>query len=67
MKNLLDTNIIPEPVKPAPQKTMLKSIERHKNEIVTAAPVWHEHVFSCQRLPVSRKREILESYLNDVI
>ena len=46
---------------------MLKSIERHQNEIVTAAPVWHELVFGCWRLPVSRKREILENYLNDVI
>ncbi len=67
MKYLLDTNILSEPVKAAPQKTVLKSIERHQHEIVTAAPVWHELVFGCRRLPVSRKREILENYLNDVI
>jgi tRNA(fMet)-specific endonuclease VapC len=67
MKYLLDTNILSEPVKTAPQKTVLKSIERHQHEIVTAAPVWHELVFGCRRLPVSRKREILENYLNDVI
>jgi tRNA(fMet)-specific endonuclease VapC len=67
MKYLLDTNILSEPVKTAPQKTVLKSIERHQHEIVTAAPVWHELVFGCRRLPVSRKRAILENYLNDVI
>ena len=67
MKYLLDTNILSEPVKTSPQKTVLKSIERHQHEIVTAAPVWHELVFGCRRLPVSRKREILENYLNDVI
>ena len=46
---------------------MLESIERHQHEIVTAAPVWHELVFGCRRLPASRKREILDAYLNDVI
>ena len=67
MKYLLDTNILSEPVKTAPQKTVLELIERHQHEIVTASPVWHELVFGCRRLPVSRKREILENYLNDVI
>jgi len=37
------------------------------NEIVTAAPVWHELYFGCRRLPASRKRQILENYLNDII
>jgi tRNA(fMet)-specific endonuclease VapC len=45
----------------------MKSIERYQHEIVTAAPVWHELYFGCQRLPVSRKRKIIESYLKDVI
>ena len=67
MKYLLDTNVLSEAVKTSPQKTVLKSIERHQHEIVTAAPVWHELVFGYQRLAVSRKRGILEAYLNDVI
>ena len=67
MKYLLDTNILSEPVKSSPQKSVLKSIERNQHEIVTAAPVWHELVFGCRRLPVSRKREILENYLDEVI
>ena len=67
MKYLLDTNVLSEPVKNAPQKTVLKLIKRHEHEIVTAAPVWHELYFGCQRLPVSRKREIIEKYLDDVI
>jgi len=67
MKYLLDTNVLSEPVKTTPQETVLKSIERYQHEIVTAAPVWHELVFGCRRLPLSRKREILEAYLNDVI
>ena len=67
MKYLLDTNVLSESVKTCPQKAVLNSIERHQDEIVTAAPVWHELVFSCRRLPVSRKREILNNYLNQVI
>ena len=67
MKYLLDTNILSEPVKTSPQNTVLKSIERHQHEIVTAAPVWHELYFGCHRLPASRKRQILENYLKDII
>ncbi len=67
MKYLLDTNVLSESVKTSPQNTVLKSIERHQYEIVTAAPVWHELYFGCRRLPASRKRQILETYLNDII
>ncbi len=67
MKYLLDTNVLSESVKTSPNKTVLKSIERYQHEIVTAAPVWHELYYGFQRMPVSRKREILEGYLNDVI
>jgi tRNA(fMet)-specific endonuclease VapC len=67
MKYLLDTNVLSESLKTSPQKSVLKLTERHQHEIVTAAPVWHELYYGCQRLPVSRKREILETYLNDVL
>jgi len=67
MQYLLDTNVLSEPVKSSPQNSVLNSIERHQHEIVTAAPVWHELNYGCRRLPVSRKREILETYLNNVI
>ena len=42
-------------------------LERHQDEIATAAPVWHELLFGCLRLPVSRKREMIEAYLEDVV
>ena len=67
MKYLLDTNVLSESVKTSPQKSVLKLTERHQHEIVTAAPVWHELFYGCQRLPVSRKREILETFLHDVL
>ena len=46
---------------------MLKLTERHQHEIVTAAPIWHELFYGCQRLPVSPKREILETFLQTVL
>ena len=54
-------------MKTSPQKSVLKLTERHQHEIVTAAPVWHEFFYGCQCLPVSRKREILETFLYDVL
>jgi len=41
--------------------------EKYQDEIVTAAPVWHEQQFGCRRLPRSRKREIIASFLNDIV
>jgi tRNA(fMet)-specific endonuclease VapC len=67
MKYLLDTNVLSESLKTSPQQSVLKLTEHHQQEIVTAAPVWHELYYGCQRLPVSRKREIIETYLNDVL
>ena len=67
MKYLLDTNVLSESVKTSPQKSVLNLTQRHQHEIVTAAPVWHELFYGCQRLPVSRQREILETFLHDVL
>lgn len=67
MKYLLDTNILSEAVKTKPDKHVMIMLERHQAEIVTASPVWHELQYGCYRLPISRKREVIESYLEDII
>lgn len=67
MKYLVDTNVISEAVKTVPDKSVLKMLEKRQGEIVIAAPVWHELQFGCQRLPQSRKREVIASFLNDVV
>ncbi len=64
MKYLLDTNTLSEGVKSVPDQSVLKMFEKHQQEIVTAAPVWHELQFGCHRLPRSRKRELM---VNDLI
>ena len=67
MKYLIDTNVLSEAVKTVPDKSVMNMLERRQHEIVTAAPVWHELQFGCQRLPRSRKREIIASFLNDIV
>ena len=64
---MLDTNVLSECVKMTPNESVLHRLELHEHEIVTAAPVWHELQYGCQRLPRSRKREIIDSFLNDVV
>ncbi len=67
MKYLVDTNVLSEALKTAPNRSVMKMFEKWENEIVTAAPVWHELQFGCRRLPRSRKREVIASFLNDTV
>ena len=67
MKYLLDTNVLSEAVKKHPEKNVMTMLEKHEDEIVTASPVWHELQYGCRRLPRSRKKDIISSFLNDVV
>jgi len=67
MKYLLDTNVLSEAVKTAPDRHVMAMIEAHQGEIVTASPVYHELEYGCQRLPTSRKRDIIELYIHNVV
>ena len=67
IKFLLDTNVLSEAVKTSPNLHVMAMLEKHQDEIATAAPVWHELLYGCLRLPPSRKREMLEAYLEEVI
>ena len=67
IKYLLDTNVLSEAVKALPDRHVMEMLEKHQDEIVTAAPVWHELLYGCFRLPVSRKRDMLEAYLENVV
>ena len=40
---------------------------RHAGEMAIPAPVWHELRFGCARLPLSRRRNAIERYLEDVV
>jgi len=67
MKYLLDTNILSEPLKAAPNKSVLAKLELHGHEAATSTLVWHELLFGCYRLSKSKKRALIERYLMEVI
>ncbi len=64
---LLDTNAISEPLRPEPNPNLLRRIHEHEGRIAIAAVVWHELLYGCWRLPESRRREVIEQYLFDVV
>lgn len=63
----MDTNILSEPLLPAPNEEVLRRLRDHRDEIATASVVWHEMLFGCYRLPASSRRAAIEGYLNGVI
>jgi tRNA(fMet)-specific endonuclease VapC len=67
LRFLLDTNVLSEPMRPRPDRRILRRLEEHQGESAIAAPVWHEALFGWERLPGSRRKERLGSYLFDVV
>lgn len=67
LRFLLDTNVLSEPVRPQPNPRVVALLGIHSRVIATAAPVWHELVYGVNRLPHSRHRQLLESYLSEVV
>jgi tRNA(fMet)-specific endonuclease VapC len=67
MKYLLDTNLISELSKLKPDRKVENKCRQYRQELATAAPVWHELRYGCQRLPHSRKWELLKLFLEEVV
>jgi tRNA(fMet)-specific endonuclease VapC len=64
MRFLLDTNILSEPLRPHPNQNVVRMLEQYSGEITTGTVVFHELLFGCYRLPISRKCQIIEAYLH---
>jgi len=60
---LLDSNILSEPARLKPDDNVLQQLAEHDGEYATAAIVWHELVFGCELLAVSKRKKQLQSYL----
>ena len=67
LKYLLDTNIVSEPLRSSPSRTVLRRLASHEGVTAIASIVWHELQLGCARLPVSRRRDAIERYLEDVV
>jgi tRNA(fMet)-specific endonuclease VapC len=64
---LLDTSIVSSPIAKVPNAEVLKHLEAHGHECAIAAPAWHELTYGCLRLPRGKRREAIETYLQDVV
>lgn len=67
IKYLLDTNVVSEAIKAAPNGNVMKKLEKHQSEMATAVIAWHELQFGYRRLPASRKRSLIKAYLEGVV
>jgi tRNA(fMet)-specific endonuclease VapC len=67
LRYLLDTSIVSSPIAKTPSAEIVKSLEAYGHECAIAAPVWHELIYGCQRLPRGKRREALDAYLHDVV
>lgn len=67
LRFLLDTSTVSSPISKAPDPGIIKRLETHGHECAIAAPVWHELIYGCRRLPKGKRREALETYLHDVV
>lgn len=67
MEYLLDTTIVSEPLRPAPAAGIMRGLRVYEGTSAIPAPVWHELRFSCARLPQSRRRAVIERYLEAVV
>jgi tRNA(fMet)-specific endonuclease VapC len=64
---LLDTSIVSSPISKQPNAEVLRQLEERGHECAIAAPVWHELTFGCRRLPRGKRRDAVETYLQDVV
>lgn len=67
LRFLLDTNIISEPFKLAPSPSVIAKLHENSEESAIASVTWHELLFGFHRLPVSRRKQQLKTYLFEII
>jgi len=67
LRFLLDAGIALEPIGPEPNERLLERMAEHSGTLAIAAPTWHELRFDCERLPKSRRKNLIESYLDTVV
>ena len=67
LRYLLDTSVVSSPISKVPDAGIVERLEERGHVCAIAAPVWHELLYGCRRLPRGRRRSALEAYLRDVV
>ena len=65
LKYLLDTNVVSELMRLAPNPMIVERVDLHRLEIAIASVVIHELLYGCLRLPESKKRQTLLNSINE--
>lgn len=63
---LLDTNVLSEATRPAPDTGVMANLGRYEGELAIAAPVWHELRFGWLRMPAGQRRDAIGRFVQDV-
>jgi len=64
---LLDTNVLSEPLRAAPDARVMARFRANRGAIVLCAPAIHELIFGARLLPPSRRRRAIERYVDDLL
>ncbi|SEH08121.1 PIN domain-containing protein [Candidatus Venteria ishoeyi] len=67
LRYLLDTNILSEPLRKVPNPAVLTQIQKHQQEIATAAQVLYKIIRGAHHLPDAPKRTAILSYVENFI
>lgn len=67
LRFLLDTNVLSEPLRSAPDPRVMERLKHHERELCTASLVWHELSYGAARLPDGARKQRIERYLLDVV
>ena len=63
----LDTNIVSEPTRRAPDRRVLDLLDAHSGHLAIGSIVWHELRYGVQRLPRGARQTRLYAYLEEVV
>ncbi|MFS8070156.1 MAG: type II toxin-antitoxin system VapC family toxin [Byssovorax sp.] len=61
---LLDTNVLSESMRPAPDPDVLRRLVEVGDAAATGAPVWHELEYGRSRLPAGRRRRAIDAVMD---
>jgi tRNA(fMet)-specific endonuclease VapC len=67
VKYLLDTNVVSELTKPNPDAKVQSRFDHHRGAAVICALTWHELRFVIARMPASRRKSLLEEFIETVV
>jgi tRNA(fMet)-specific endonuclease VapC len=67
LQYLLDTNVVSEPLQKKPRPGVMRKLRLHNGELAIASVAWHELQFGMRRLRPSRRRTMVQEYLNGVV